>query len=88
MKTQTICQHCVYQTHPEMMTGYCITGPCERCGRVTRLAISCHAEEITSLQGQVDTLRKVAAGWECPRCGKDFEGHDCAFPDCLRPPYE
>lgn len=36
----TICRLCMYDTHPLMLTTYCIPGPCDRCGRVADLAIT------------------------------------------------
>lgn len=34
------CQHCVYATHPDMLTGYCLRDcRCDRCGRVSDLAM-------------------------------------------------
>lgn len=35
----TICRGCVLRTHWEMMTGYCITGRCAKCGLYGDLAI-------------------------------------------------
>ena len=30
------CQRCVWATHPDMLTGYCLTAcACDRCGRVS-----------------------------------------------------
>ena len=38
--TQSYCQRCVWETHPEMLTTYCITAErCDRCERVADLAI-------------------------------------------------
>ena len=39
-----LCKNCVYETHPVMLTTYCIPAdpevPCPRCGSVTDLAIT------------------------------------------------
>lgn len=46
---QSLCQSCVYATHPVMLTGYCILasegGFCDRCGRSSDLAITKKREE-------------------------------------------
>jgi hypothetical protein len=37
----TLCQHCVYQLHPTMLTGYCIRAvKCDHCGRVADCALT------------------------------------------------
>jgi len=36
----SICQSCVYQCHPIMLTGYCLTDcVCDCCGRLADLAM-------------------------------------------------
>jgi hypothetical protein len=38
---QMLCQNCVYQFHPVMLTGYCLTGcSCDVCGKHGDLAIT------------------------------------------------
>lgn len=36
-----LCQSCVWDVHPTMLTGYCLRDcKCDRCGRVSDLAIT------------------------------------------------
>ena len=38
---ESVCQHCVWETHPDMLTGYCLKAlACDRCGRVSDLAMT------------------------------------------------
>ena len=38
--SQSYCQRCVWETHPEMLSTYSLRGlTCARCGRVTDLAL-------------------------------------------------
>jgi len=41
----SVCQRCIWQTYPTMLTGYCIEGRCERCGYYGDLAIVKAASE-------------------------------------------
>ena len=36
----SLCQSCCMTTHPTMLSGYCINGHCERCGKYDRLAMT------------------------------------------------
>lgn len=39
-RSQSLCQNCVWDTYPTMLTGYCLQGlACDRCKRVTDLAM-------------------------------------------------
>jgi hypothetical protein len=35
----SLCQRCVWETNPTMLTSYCIEGTCDRCGYYGDLAI-------------------------------------------------
>lgn len=40
LRSISICQSCVYRTHPVMLTGYCLKGlRCDLCGNVADLAM-------------------------------------------------
>ena len=42
---QSLCQNCVWQIRPTMLTGYCLWSlTCDRCGRVSDLAITRRAK--------------------------------------------
>ncbi len=38
-ESQSLCQRCIWQTHPVMLAGYCIKGTCDRCGYYGDLAM-------------------------------------------------
>ena len=39
-KSVSVCQNCVYKTHPVMLSTYALRGfPCDACGNVTDLAM-------------------------------------------------
>jgi hypothetical protein len=35
----SLCQRCIWEIHPTMLTGYCIQGTCDRCGTCGDLAM-------------------------------------------------
>lgn len=42
-RSRSLCQSCVFQLHPIMLTGYCMNGTgmkCDECGRVADLALT------------------------------------------------
>jgi len=41
----SLCQRCIWQTRPTMLTGYSIEGKCERCGHYGDLALVKAASE-------------------------------------------
>lgn len=67
-KYASYCQNCCWRTKPQMMTGYCLSGQkCDRCGRVSDLAMvdtskkNPHASVVFSTPAKLEAEK--IAGW-------------------------